>query len=158
VKGQLLLTVKGSGVGKTAVCDIPEVAISRQLMALDAIEWDARFMLLTAGRLAEELRERARSVILGVTREDVERFEFALPPLAEQHRIVAKVEELVGLCERLQAARASREAVRDRLAVASLARLNAIDPETFQSDVRFVLDAPDNPKPWGARQARAAGR
>lgn len=64
-----------------------------------------------------------------------------LPPLAEQHRIVAKVDELMGLCDRLEAARAGREAVRDRLAAGSLARLNAPDAETFQDDARFALDA-----------------
>ena len=47
----------------------------------------------------------------------------------------------MGLCDRLEAARAGREAVRDRLAAASLARLNAPDPETFQADARFALDA-----------------
>lgn len=66
---------------------------------------------------------------------------FPLPPLAEQHRIVAKVDELMGLCDRLEAAREGREATRDRLASASLARLNAPDPETFQDDARFALDA-----------------
>lgn len=66
---------------------------------------------------------------------------FPLPPLAEQHRIVAKVDELMGLCDQLEATRNTREATRDRLAAASLVRLNAPDPETFSADARFALGA-----------------
>ena len=139
-KGQLLLTVKGSGVGTTAICDLPEVAISRQLMALTAIAWDSRYLTLVTHRLAEKLQEQARSLIPGISREDVENFVFPFPPLLEQHRIVAKVDELMALCDRLQAARERREATRDRLAAASFARLNSPDPETFRDDARFALD------------------
>jgi type I restriction enzyme S subunit len=63
-----------------------------------------------------------------------------LPPLAEQRRIVAKVDELMALCDQLEAVRAEREATRDRLVAASLARLITPDPDRFQADARFVLN------------------
>jgi type I restriction enzyme, S subunit len=47
----------------------------------------------------------------------------------------------MALCDRLEAARGSREALRDRLATTSLARLNAPDRETFQDDVRIAVNA-----------------
>ena len=40
---------------------------------------------------------------------------FPLPPLAEQHRIVAKVDELMALCDRLEAGLAAADATRSRL-------------------------------------------
>lgn len=45
-----------------------------------------------------------------------------LPPLAEQKRIVAKVDELMALCDRLEAHQRSREAKHTDLARASLSR------------------------------------
>jgi type I restriction enzyme S subunit len=67
-----------------------------------------------------------------------------LPPLAEQHRIVAKVDELMALCDQLEAAKTEREQSRDRLVAASLHRLNSL-ADTAETD------APDLP----TRQADA---
>ena len=65
-----------------------------------------------------------------------------IPPLAEQRRIVAKVDELMTLCDRLETECIAKEMTRDRLMAASLARLNepGSDPATFQTHAAFALD------------------
>ena len=68
----------------------------------------------------------------------IRQIEVPLPPLAEQHRIVAKVDELMALCDQLEAAKTEREQSRNRLVVASLHRLNS-PADTAETD------APDLP-------------
>jgi type I restriction enzyme S subunit len=65
---------------------------------------------------------------------------FPLPPLAEQHRIVAKVDELMALCDQLEAAQSKREKQRDRLVAASLHCVGTALPESLPAVAHFHLD------------------
>jgi type I restriction enzyme, S subunit len=56
-------------------------------------------------------------------------FKIPLPPLAEQHCIVAKVDELIALCDRLEASIATADETRRRLLDALLAEALAPDEE-----------------------------
>lgn len=59
---------------------------------------------------------------------------FPLPPLAEQHRIIEKVDELMALCDRLEEARTAREDARERL-LESLLRAT-LEPSTDLFEVK----------------------
>lgn len=58
-----------------------------------------------------------------------------VPPLAEQQRIVAHVNELMTLCDELEAAREKREVRRGRLVLAALEGLTEVDHVRGQAEV-----------------------
>lgn len=68
--------------------------------------------------------------------DDARRAPFPLPPLAEQKRIVAKVDELMALCDRLEEQQQEREKKHAVLAPAALARF-ADAPTTTNVDLLF---------------------
>lgn len=143
-----LFMVARSGILKrtfpVAINRIPAAANQDMKVLVPFVDGQERYLQIMFRGLTEFLlRELVKTgtTVQSLKYAEFERQPFPLPPLAEQRRIVAKVDELMGLCDRLEAARSAREAVRDRLAAASLARLNVPDPETFQADARFALDA-----------------
>ncbi|MBI3464078.1 MAG: restriction endonuclease subunit S [Planctomycetes bacterium] len=58
-----------------------------------------------------------------VPREYVAYNPFPLPPLAEQRRIVAKVDQLMGLCDELESRQQAKRAARERLVASALDKL-----------------------------------
>jgi type I restriction enzyme S subunit len=66
---------------------------------------------------------------------------FPLPPLSEQGRISAKVEELMALCDRVEAAQRRREDHRDRVVALSHYQLtNRANAKDLQTHVSFYLN------------------
>ena len=106
---------------------------------LPRFQWIVLRSPFMVARVEEEMRGQAYPAINDT---DFARLPFPLPPLAEQHHIVAKVDELMVLCDRLETARKEQEATRDRLTATSLARLNAPDPDpaVFQNHAAFTLN------------------
>ena len=102
--------------------------------------FDLRYLLI--GLRTLNLGSLGKGVKPGLSRADVYDLPLSVPPLAEQHRIVAKIDELMALCDRLEVARIEREATRDRLAASSLARLDAPDPDpmVFRNHAAFALE------------------
>ena len=60
------------------------------------------------------------AVVKNLNAEKVRRLSVPLPPLAEQHRIVAKVDELMALCDRLETGLGATDGTRNRLLISLL--------------------------------------
>jgi type I restriction enzyme, S subunit len=105
-------------------------------------EVNPEFVRLPLQMILDHLHgQTSLTTVKHLSAKQVNGIEVPLPPLAEQHRIVAKVNELMALCDRLESARTTREAARDRLTMASLAVLLAPDLDTCQDAARFAIDA-----------------
>ena len=102
-KGDILFTCKGT-VGTMAVLQEPKVHIARQIMAIHPIgSISVYYIQIVLDTLVSSLKAAAKSIIPGIAREDILTSLISLPPLAEQMRIVAKIEKLLPLVDRYAA-------------------------------------------------------
>ena len=141
-EGDLLICVRGSTTGRTNVAAF-RACIGRGVAAICS-SFDDEFIRLFLWKVREDIISMGRGIAFpSVSKKQLENLAIPLPPLAEQRRIVAKVDDLMALCDRLEEARTVREDTRDRLTKASLTRLSAADTDvpTFRSHARFAVDA-----------------
>jgi type I restriction enzyme S subunit len=104
IKDDILITVKGAGIGKTNILGYDRAAISRQLMAVRPIIIGRRFIKIVLDNNYKNFQDQRTGIAIpGIGRDEVLHHIMDLPPLAEQHRIVTKVDQLMKLCDKLEA-------------------------------------------------------
>jgi type I restriction enzyme S subunit len=126
-------------VGKVAIVrEVPQKAtFGAFLAAIRPILIEPYFLLyvLRSPRMQAAFRASSSQTtnIANISLGRMRPLPFPLPPLAEQKRIVAKVDELMALCDRLEAQQQEREQQHTALSRASLARFaDAPTPANLQ--------------------------
>ncbi len=120
-KDDVLIAMYGATIGKLAI--LGEDAVTNQAVCgctvLSGIVNKYLFLQLLAMRSAFHSQSEGGAQP-NISKEKIVNTPFPLPPLPEQHRIVAKVDELMALCDRLEAALEKREATKAKLLEALL--------------------------------------
>ena len=101
-KGDILLVCKGSGYGKSIICNVDVAHIARQIMAIkknDILDMEyIRFFLQANFDL---LKSKGQGVIPGIDRNSVLTLLLPLPPLSEQYKISTQVKQILQNISRL---------------------------------------------------------
>jgi type I restriction enzyme S subunit len=124
----VLLNITGASIGRVTTAP-SEMAGARVNQHVTIIRPSKELLpsFLSLFLASPSVQRMIDDVQVGATRQAltkgmIEQFEIPLPPLAEQKRIVAKVDELMALCDRLEAQQQERQTRHAALARASLAR------------------------------------
>ena len=93
VAGDLLITCKGT-IGQMAFNSVGEIHIARQIMAIRGRIISLQYVKCFLETMINTLQKQAKSMIPGISRENLLRALFPLPPIIEQNRIVKRLEEI----------------------------------------------------------------
>ncbi len=125
--GDLLIAMSGATTGKLGFNRTDKTFLLNQRVGkIELLQIDPRYacFYLTT-KIKENLRISVGSAIPNLSTAQINDLPFPLPPLAEQKRIVAKVDQLMSLCDELESRGKSRVKIRERANRSCLASLTS---------------------------------
>jgi type I restriction enzyme, S subunit len=137
-EGDIVLTldrpfiVTGTKVARVTASDVPSLLLQRVgrfIETAPGLSDDYLFMWINSPHFNDQIDPGRSNGVPHISSKQVEGAEIFVPPLAEQHRIVAKVDALTALCDRLEAGLIAADDTRRRLLDALLAEAMAPDEE-----------------------------
>jgi type I restriction enzyme, S subunit len=142
-KGPSLIIGRKGSAGAIQITNVPCHPIDTAYFIDNFENLDQKFIFYLLNSLKLGSLDKS-TAIPGLNRNDAYNLLIGFPPLAEQHRIVAKVDRLMALCDELEARQQQERAGCLKLGTASLAGLqNAASPEEFEAQWAQVCDAFD---------------
>ncbi len=105
----ILLNITGASLGRSVIFPdtYPEANVSQHVTIIRLIESSMIpfvHLCIQSPLLQKTVWDRQVGMAIeGLSKKVLELFEITVPPLAEQHRIVAKVNELIAICDQLKA-------------------------------------------------------
>lgn len=131
LKDDIMITITGANVTKAArvVAKIPEAYVSQHI-ALTRPRWPEmspwlHLCFVSPGAARGTLERQAYGDKPGLNLENIRDLVFPIPPLAEQHRIVAKVGQLAALVDQWESQIAATRTTADHLLSALVDRLTS---------------------------------
>jgi type I restriction enzyme S subunit len=112
----------GTKVAKIGPADLPALLVQRvaRLNISDGLLHDYLLLWLQSSLFREQVQPVSTNVAPHIAPGDISRSKLFVPDIAEQHRIVAKVDELMALCNQLEASLSTSDDHRRRLLEALL--------------------------------------
>lgn len=137
----ILLNITGASLGRTTIfpAELKVANVSQHVTIVRLVEPQmVKFVHLgIMSPMVQHLvwGRQVGMAIEGLSKKVLEQFEFPIPPLAEQHRIVAKVDELMAFCDQLEQTQSDTIAAHAQLVEALLATLtNSSDHFELQNN------------------------
>ena len=139
-KNDLLICVRGATTGRTNIAGF-EACIGRGVALIRASFYQKYINLFILAYRQRIFGLGKGSTFPSISFRQIADLSTPLPPLSEQHRIVAKVDQLMALCDELEARQQKQNGSRTRLSTAAIDKLlTARKPDEFAEHWQRICD------------------